>query len=155
MPARIAAAAVVSATYPGCQADVPLVAFHGSADPLVPFEGGTSDEFPMRQFAEARRFVTEWARAACCDALPTISRPAMEIELSTFNRCPGGDGEVLLYTVLGGGHTWPGSSPLPVDLVGATTQQIDASEIIVSFFDSGAAVASVPPDESTPPEAAD
>jgi polyhydroxybutyrate depolymerase len=40
---------------------------------------------------------------------------------------------VVLYKVLGGGHTWPGTS---VDLspLGVTTQEIVASELLWDFF---------------------
>jgi len=39
--------------------------------------------------------------------------------------------EVILYTVEGGGHTWPmGPQYLPVALIGKTSQQMNASEVI-------------------------
>ena len=50
----------------------------------------------------------------------------------TFN---GGAGDVLLYGVRGGGHTWPGSRvDLPDVLMGNTTYDINASEEIWKFF---------------------
>lgn len=133
MPDRIAAIGIVAASYAPCQADVPMIAFHGMADAIIPFEGGlTPPELFSIPFLPARRYVSEWAKAVGCDGLPTISRPSGEVELSTFHRCRRGDGEVLLYTILGGGHTWPGAPE--VAILGYTTQEIDASETILAFF---------------------
>jgi polyhydroxybutyrate depolymerase len=135
VPERIAAVGVVAATYLACMADVPLVAFHGINDLVVPYEGGENlPEGGGGVFLNVRRVVSEWAQTAGCDGLARISRPVSEVELSTFVRCRGGDGEVLLYAVINGGHTWPGAPPLEV--VGFTTTQIDASETIVEFFAS-------------------
>lgn len=133
MPDRIAAIGVVAGTYLNCNAAVPLIAFHGSADPVVMFEGtdnaGGGDRFPP-----IRRSVSEWAKSDQCDGLPTISRPAASVELSTFHRCREGDGDVLLYTLLGGGHTWPGAADLNGASVGATNHEIDATKAMWDFF---------------------
>jgi len=34
---------------------------------------------------------------------------------------------VVLYTVEGGGHIWPGGGPLPEWLAGSTSRSIDAT----------------------------
>jgi poly(3-hydroxybutyrate) depolymerase len=39
---------------------------------------------------------------------------------------------MLFYTIAGGGHTWPGGSP--IDIVGKTTTSISASRIMWEFF---------------------
>jgi polyhydroxybutyrate depolymerase len=41
---------------------------------------------------------------------------------------------VILYTVEGGGHTWPGGKPLPEWIVGRTTNEINASRVMWEFF---------------------
>lgn len=132
---RIAAVGAVAAVYPSCTAAVPLVAFHGTSDPVVPFEGGQTGATGALVLPVVRRSVSEWARALGCDGLPLISRPDSEIELSTFQRCRYATGDALLYTVLGGGHTWPDSAiPLPENIVGRTTRQISATDVIWQFF---------------------
>ena len=132
---RIAAIGTVASTSVQCIADVPMIAFHGTADPLVPFEGGP---IPAQAgggtFPPVRRSASEWSRALGCDGLPTISRPAASVELSTFTRCKRGDGDVLLYTLLGGGSTWPGSAPLPEGIAGPTNVDIDAAATMWAFF---------------------
>ncbi|MBW1985109.1 MAG: polyhydroxybutyrate depolymerase, partial [Deltaproteobacteria bacterium] len=43
--------------------------------------------------------------------------------------------EVILYTIEGGGHTWPqGFQYLPEGLIGKTSQEIDATSTIWIFF---------------------
>lgn len=136
MPEVFAAIGIVAGTYMACVAAVPLVALHGNADPIVPYDGA---EIPPNLgtgvFPPVRRAVSEWAKALGCDGLPLISRAAEDVELATYPRCLAGDGEALLYTVLGGGHSWPGSTvDLPPHIVGSTTHSIDATAIILDFF---------------------
>jgi polyhydroxybutyrate depolymerase len=43
--------------------------------------------------------------------------------------------EVVLYSVEGGGHTWPGKLQyLPESIIGRTSRDFDASEVIWQFF---------------------
>jgi polyhydroxybutyrate depolymerase len=45
------------------------------------------------------------------------------------------DADVLLYTVEGGGHTWPGGwQYLGERMIGKTSRDFDASEAIWTFF---------------------
>lgn len=135
LPEVFAGIGTVSATYSDCKSPLPWIAFHGMADPQVPFEGGVNP--PERGggvFLPTRRVLSEYAREQGCDALAQITLPSSEVELSTYVRCPTGDGLVLLYTLLGGGHTWPGSADLPLDLFGPTSKQIDATQAMWDFF---------------------
>jgi len=131
---QIAAVAVVASTYGSCQPTVPVVAFHGTADPLLPFDGSDQSLGVVGgNLPPVRQALSEWAAGLGCDRLPTISRPTPNVELSTFHNCIGGDGEALLYAVLGGGHTWPGSA-FGIDVLGVTTQEIDATQVTWQFF---------------------
>lgn len=134
LPDAFAAVGVAAATYVDCRAPVPLIAFHGSSDPLAPYEGSDGVSVDAGIFRPVRRSVSEWARGLGCDGLPVISRQSSEVELSTFPRCSSGASDVLLYTILGGGHTWPGTPPLAPAIVGMTTEQIDASQVMWDFF---------------------
>lgn len=139
MPERIAAVAVVASAWVPCRADVPLIAFHGIDDRIVPYGGGqTPPELGSIVFPPVRRSVSEWAGASGCNTLATIARSSAEVELSTFGGCDGAS-EVLLYTVLGGGHTWPGA--IPLDFLGHTTTEIDASQRMLEFFNTHTASA--------------
>lgn len=132
---RIAAIGTVASTSVQCIANVPMIAFHGTADPLIPFDGGPiAAQAGGGTVPPVRRSASEWSRALGCDGLPTISRPAVSVELSTFLRCQLGDGDVLLYTLLGGGHTWPGAAPSADATVGSTNLAIDATAVMWDFF---------------------
>lgn len=132
-----AAVAPVAAPYPTCQAPVPIIAFHGSLDQAVPYEGGgTPGEVAL---APVHKSVSAWASAIGCDALPVIARAAADVELATYARCPRGDNEALLYTVLNGGHTWPGALiEYPVEEAGVTTHAVNATDLILDFFEAHA-----------------
>jgi polyhydroxybutyrate depolymerase len=136
MPDVFGAVAPVASTYPPCQAPVPIIAFHGAQDPTVPYEGGVTPDDGVSH-PPVHRAVSEWARAQGCDPLPVISRAAPDVELATYGRCPLGDGEALLYTVINGGHTWPGATiDYPVDVAGVTTHEISATDLMIDFFEA-------------------
>jgi polyhydroxybutyrate depolymerase len=44
------------------------------------------------------------------------------------------DASVVLYTVKGGGHSWPGGGLLPEWFVGPTNRSIDGSRVLWEFF---------------------
>lgn len=136
LPHLVAAIAPIGATYIPCQADVPMIAFHGAKDPIVPYEGGLSPIGGIN-LPPVHRATSEWARGLGCDGLPIISRAAADLELSTYRRCIDGDGETLLYTVLEGGHAWPaGAVDTPADVGGVTTRPVGANELMLDFFEA-------------------
>jgi polyhydroxybutyrate depolymerase len=75
-----------------------------------------------------------WAQRNGCGPDPADRQIAADVTLRTFS-CPG-DGEVELYSIIGGGHTWPGTPTqiYPDPLVGPTTTSINATQIIWDFF---------------------
>ncbi len=40
---------------------------------------------------------------------------------------------MILYTIEGGGHTWPGREP-PIPFLGKSTRDISANDLIWDFF---------------------
>jgi len=111
---------------------VPMIAFHGTADPEVPYNGGSSWVSP-RPFPNVPRWVANWARRNRCGANPIESTVASDVTRRVYTNCAD-DAAVVLYTVQGGGHTWPGGTPLPKWFVGRTTRSIDATSLMWSFF---------------------
>jgi polyhydroxybutyrate depolymerase len=128
---QFAAAGIVAGAIPAVDTcdptrSLPLIAFHGTDDPIVPYEG-------TNQLAGAEAWVANWAERGGCDPTPAESATEEDIVVWQYSGCDD-DAEVILYTVEGGGHSWPGSSPLPAFLVDSTTQSIDATELIWDFF---------------------
>jgi len=144
---RIAAVGMVAAaqTLPwsacGEPLPMPMIAFHGTADPMVPYDGGfPSSSFAPTKFApDAKPFpsipdwTAAWARRNGCGAAPAESRVSANVSRIEYAGCTEG-ADVVLYTVRGGGHTWPGGKPLPEWSVGPTTGEIDATALMWAFF---------------------
>ncbi len=125
-----AAIAPVSGGYPpfqGCRPAHPVavVAFHGTDDQILPYEGQGRILLPVREWAMA------WAARNGCDPMPAVTFQQGEVTGETWGRCQK-DAEVVLYTIQGRGHSWPGSN-MPPEI---TTQDINATDVIWEFFAS-------------------
>ena len=160
---RFAAAAPVAGVNMGtvCPATKPtsLIAFHGDADPLVPIEGGDMFSYPLGLPSVTDRLGTAAALAGC-DPTPTTTEPS-EDSVHRVWTCPDGYG-MELYTIIGGGHTWPGvttyidpgttrstpsdgseASPFDIEtIVGHQTTDIVATDLMLDFFDDHTRAAS-------------
>lgn len=106
---------------------VPVLHFHGTADALVPYNGGWVPPFPS-----VSSTIAGWAsRDGCTDAPREVYRRG-DSHCETRTRCTDG-AEVQLCTVEGGGHTWPGGFPVPT--LGHTTYDLDATSYMLDFFE--------------------
>ena len=139
---RIAAVGMVASAFPSsaCNASRPvrMIAFHGDADPIVPYQGGPlGDPFNPAKlvFPAVSDWVAEWARRNQCAGDVVESTVAPDVALIEYTRCAQG-AAVALYTVRGGGHSWPGGKPLPEWHVGPTTDSVDATRRMWAFFRS-------------------
>jgi polyhydroxybutyrate depolymerase len=129
-----AIAPVAGSPFPGplCRdkQPVPILAFHGTEDDLVPFDGGPSGRLglPGRGVRENQR---QWAEFNGCDLTLKSQRVAGDVVLESYGNCTNG-ADTQLYVIEGGGHSWPGAS-LPARF-GASTRSIDATALIWQFF---------------------
>lgn len=112
----------------------------GTADPQVPFGGGTITVLGQRrdQVLSSEDTLKLWQRRNGCRGNPetqTIdanTRDSVSVSVRQWS-CAGAP--VRHYTVLGGGHTWPsGRQFLPVQTVGPVSRDIDAAVEGWSFF---------------------
>ncbi|MEA2162213.1 MAG: polyhydroxybutyrate depolymerase [Thermoanaerobaculia bacterium] len=111
---------------------VPMIAFHGTADPQVPYRGGVSWVAP-KPFPDISVWTAKWARRIRCQPKAIESRVAPDVMRLEYTHCAD-DAAVILYTIEDGGHTWPGGGPLPEWGLGRTTHSIDASAVMWAFF---------------------
>ena len=111
---------------------MPIIAFHGTADPLVPFEEQPDTGSPDIFRFGARIDMLSWAQHNGCDMTLRSQRIASDIVLESYANCDEG-ADVELYVIEGGGHTWPGAAPEMPEM-GKTTHSISASELIWAFF---------------------
>jgi polyhydroxybutyrate depolymerase len=75
-----------------------------------------------------------WAKRNGCAPGHTESRVAADVTKFTYDCSPAD--AAILYRVTRGGHAWPGSpgSAALVGIVGPTTMNINANEIMWKFF---------------------
>jgi polyhydroxybutyrate depolymerase len=110
-----------------------VIAFHGTADPEIAYEGGpgATPGRPDRDLPSVETAVQAWAQRAGCRTKPASQAIGTEVQRIAYRGCARGAG-VVLYAVTGGGHTWPGSIDVPMN--GHTTQDINAADLILDFF---------------------
>ena len=111
---------------------VPMIAFHGTDDRFTPYNGGKVWIAP-NPFPSIPVWATSWARRNRCGASPGESVVAADVTRRTYTNCTD-DANVVLYTIQGGGHTWPGGASLPDWFVGSTNYNVDASRVEWAFF---------------------
>jgi len=149
-PDVFAAVAGVAAQVPKALRDkyppegpVAVMMILGTEDPLVPYKGGEVKVFGIKrgEALSALDSVALWTETNGCSEMP---------ETTYYTDINGDDGsvvrrdeyssdvgaDVVLLTVEGGGHTWPGGwQYLPVKVIGETNRDIDASDVIWEFFE--------------------
>lgn len=96
---------------------VPLLAFHGTADRVVPFMGGFTASTASAPPAQAT--MRKWARRDGCQRyVREVYVPG--VTKRTWDQCDGGV-QVQFYTLHGGSHRWP-------------TGRVDAADLMWEFF---------------------
>ena len=96
-----------------------MIAFHGTADPIIPYAGGTTWKSPTRGLSRRRQWTENWARRNRCGEKAEESSVAAHVVRLEYANCAD-DATVVLYTVGGGGHSWPGGKPIAPWWVGPT-----------------------------------
>ncbi len=131
-PGEIAAIAAVTVEFQlGCTEPISVIAFHGTEDPLVPYQDGEIGLSLPGPVRGTELNMTDWAELDRCRTGPLDTIVGDEVVERAWHDCAD-DTRVVLYTVKGGGHTWPGADP---DLaIGLTTDQVDATAEILAFF---------------------
>jgi len=148
---QIAAIAPVSGYMPtedaaGCHParPTPVLEIAGTADPIMPFNGGEIKLLGFNRGAavlSAKRTISMWAKNAKCKGpsqfaalAPIATNDGTSITRTSYASCVNGS-SVVLYTVIGGGHAWPGGRQYaPKLIIGRASRQLDASQTIVEFF---------------------
>ncbi len=118
---------------------VSVIHFHGTDDEFAPFAGGrTKKGISPTNFYSVDHSIRAWVKANACQSKPTVEKlpdkadDGMTVTRTTYGA--GRDGsEVVLITIHGGGHTWPGQKPR-LKLLGASTQDISANDLMWEFF---------------------
>lgn len=126
---------------------VPMLMMNGTADPLIPFQGGKGNSrFAVEGFWSATRTLAFWRKVNGCetqDGTVTDLEDRDRTDLSTVtrieSRCPPAR-DVVLYRINGGGHRMPGHESdarfprIATALLGPQNHDIDGAETIWAFF---------------------
>jgi polyhydroxybutyrate depolymerase len=148
---RIAAAAPVcyamsekSAALPVADGPISVLVMTGTQDPLIPWEGGEVEDLGERMLGptlSVRETVNVLAAHDQCNLTPIASwlpdedpQDGTRVRVEEYREGSQGT-EVVLYAIVGGGHTWPGGwHPATPGIGGKTCLDINATEVIWSFF---------------------
>jgi polyhydroxybutyrate depolymerase len=149
IPKRITAVAPVAGVefFDTCRGQpVPVIAFHGTADPIVTYDGGGLNAtriadvdywkgnipagIPQHHGVDAA--MQTWAEHNGCDTRAVEARVSPEVRRRTWRHCKA---DTILYVIDGGGHAWPGK-PVPQfeASFGHASKEIDASTLIFQFL---------------------
>ena len=124
----------------------PILAFHGTADPVLPYGGGglnatrIADLYYFHGHEPAGlpapmgidRSMEDWARHNGCHPRPRTVRISSKVQKRTWTGCKAA---TVLYIVDGGGHGWPGQPVAATEKAfGPETTQIDATNLMMTFF---------------------
>ncbi|MBU0496963.1 MAG: prolyl oligopeptidase family serine peptidase [Candidatus Thermoplasmatota archaeon] len=150
LPDLFAAAAPVGGAFPtdlpslhNTTSTISLCMISGTNDPLVPWDGGTvgTKRNPRGTVFSVQESIEYWVTHNNCNSTPKRSKLPNK-DLLDFTRVyqdiyqnGSNQTEVILYTIQGGGHTWPGGYQyFPKILIGRTCRDIDANTVIWEFF---------------------
>ena len=137
---RFASVALVTVeVFPGRCGPMPVVAFHGTGDHVVPYGPGADPGVTVTgsnaRLPGALGNIAKWASNGGCDPKPKITDIGTDVVLRTYSGCDDGV-DVELYTIKGGDHTWPGADIDISGRSGGTTQTIAATKIALDWFEA-------------------
>ena len=102
---QIAAVGMVSGAYfyswEACHPshNVSLIIFHGTEDPIVPYQGGLSKVHGIN-FPNIPKFVDEVSKVKGCDEKPIVVQVSENVRSHEYIHC---DADVIFYSIRGGG----------------------------------------------------
>lgn len=140
----VAAAQMLPWNWCGDPRPMPMISFHGTADTITPYEGGHTFAAPGDvSFPDVSEWTAKWAERNRCGPSAAESAVAADVTRRDYTDCVGdtsiggtsvGGTSVVLFTIHGGGHTWPGGEPLPEWFLGPTSRGVDATGQMWAFF---------------------
>lgn len=149
MPEQFAAVAPVIGAmarnllqHPRPRRSLPILFVHGTKDDLVPYQGGRvqAGVLTFGKILSVDEAVRYWVKVNRCEKKPQITDipdrdPNDDSRVKKIVYSSKKGAEVVLYKVIGGGHTWPGGPQyFPESMIGKINRDMDTSEAIWKFF---------------------
>jgi polyhydroxybutyrate depolymerase len=125
---------------------MPIMAFHGTADPFLPYAGGGLNATRIAETYYYRGHLPAglpqplgvdasmrlWAQHNRCAPRPHERAISAHVTMRTWQHCAA---PTVLYVIRGGGHQWPGQpQPAFAKTFGPGTKEIDATSLMFHFF---------------------
>jgi polyhydroxybutyrate depolymerase len=113
---------------------VPIISFHGTADPIDPYNGHGQAYWTYSVPSAAM----DWADQDGCSSKATTSQPDPGVMLTKYGACKRRT-SVELYSITGEGHEWPGGPHLGrrlTEVLGPQSNAVDANNTMWSFFEA-------------------
>ena len=149
IPEEFAAAAALGSSLgvqqaADCNTDeaTPMMYLVGTADPEIPYNGGTMTNPNVEPIIGVEAAVQFWVDKNGCDDTPqttnlpdTVTDDNSTVELLTYDNC-NCNSDVHFYKIINGGHTWPGNEIASIESqLGETNEDINAGFRMLDFFD--------------------
>jgi polyhydroxybutyrate depolymerase len=116
---------------------MPVIDFHGSSDPVVPYNGGMPFlpviDLGVVDFRSVGDTLAAWKQKNACLGSPQTIYAKGDATCTRVDGCAQG-ADVVHCRIDGGGHTWPGGVPIP--LAGKTSTDISATDTMIGFFEA-------------------
>ncbi len=113
---------------------VSVIAFNGTSDQFVLYKGGVSRVDPEKNYDQPVSYAIKfWVKHNHCSTRPIKAQHGNVIRKSYTSGKNGT--EVVLYTIVGGSHAWPGVlNGMSFDQLQRSDQEISAIDEILAFF---------------------
>ena len=114
---------------------VSVIAFHGTADKHVLYGGGepiVKADPHSRVDRSVSYAISFWVKADACSAFPQRTEKG-NVTVEEYSDCMDGTG-VMLYTIKGGGHAWPGGEK-PRGVADEPTREVSATHLMWKFLE--------------------
>jgi polyhydroxybutyrate depolymerase len=124
----------------GCKAPMPILAFHGTKDPAVPFDdGAVGSSLPGIHVRGTELNMRDWAELDGCGATPSVTNVNADVTREAWTGCARRT-DVVLYRLEGAGHIWPGATGASGNETvaageAAAIPTIDGNGLVLDFFD--------------------
>ncbi|HAF63071.1 MAG TPA: hypothetical protein DCK95_12225 [Anaerolineaceae bacterium] len=135
---RIAAIGSVSGAYlflpERCKAvrPVPMIAFHGTGDKVVPYQGGTTNRSKY-SFPSIPDLIAEVATKNGCERNPTVVQVQPGISMSLYANNHDRN-NVVLYTLENWRHAWPNGTKKKNSITRQSQNEFSTTKIMWDFF---------------------
>ena len=140
-PHQFAGVAMVAAFIPPEYSNCPaggkapsIVAFHGTEDPGIPYEGGFVEGITVGGtffIPGVRDTLDNYADHYDCKPHLKENTPAQNVVRHRYDKCTERS-RLALYSIIGGGHEWPGGI---TPQTSTHKHQFSATKAILDFFD--------------------